>query len=202
MQAVGKCLNNDFYNTAFNSSEQGKIEITTLPNENNPVFGTDGGSSTSDKVFLLSTAESEKYFSSDEVRRCAPTDYAKRRMGYRNNSFFTVDGEATCYWLLRSPGVNSDYAARVTVAGSVDVYGDYVRKHNNEAVRPALWVNLSSVLPLSKPKSTPTPSLSTVDIGDIIELGYYEQQKIEWRILAKKEKKPLSSANLRLSISR
>ena len=53
-------LNGEFYEDSFNDDEKGVI-----------------ASSDPGKVFLLSKDEAEGYFSSDEDRRCAPTEYAK-----------------------------------------------------------------------------------------------------------------------------
>ena len=50
-------LNGIFLNTAFTSAEQVAIKNTTVVNEDNPYFGTEGGENTPDKVYLLSIAE-------------------------------------------------------------------------------------------------------------------------------------------------
>ena len=46
-------------------------------------------------------------------------------------------------WWLRSPGDDSDYAAEVNYVGWVSRHGSYV-DGNNDGVRPALHLNLSS----------------------------------------------------------
>ena len=50
-------LNGTFLNTAFTSAEQTAIKNTTVVNEDNPYYGTEGGVNTIDKVYLLSIAE-------------------------------------------------------------------------------------------------------------------------------------------------
>lgn len=55
-------LNDEFYNTAFSKEEQAVIVDAKVVNENNPLFDTKGGHNTTDKVWLLSLGEIEKYF--------------------------------------------------------------------------------------------------------------------------------------------
>ena len=71
-------LNNDFLNTAFSAEKQNAVLQTEVDNgkdQGYDGFKTDGGNDTQDKVFLLSYAEAWKCFTTDEARRCAPTDY-------------------------------------------------------------------------------------------------------------------------------
>ncbi len=46
-----------FLTNAFNSSERSAIKTTVVKNPDNPVFGTEGGNNTEDKLFLLSLDE-------------------------------------------------------------------------------------------------------------------------------------------------
>ena len=130
-------LNDDFYNTAFSESERSEIETTYVVNDDNAEYGTDGGNDTSDKIFLLSIAEAEEYFSSDEARECEPTKYAVAEGAYENSD------DGNCWWWLRSPGSNSDRAADILTYGGVLDYGNYV-DFGDDAVRPALWIDLES----------------------------------------------------------
>ena len=43
-------LNDAFLNTAFTSAEQAAIKNTTVVNDDNPYYGTEGGENTTDKV--------------------------------------------------------------------------------------------------------------------------------------------------------
>ena len=133
-------LNGTFYNTAFGSAEKSKIVSTTLTNANNPSDGTNGGKNTNDKVFLLSIDEANRYFGSEEARRCAPTDYAIAK-GAVTDSSYTTGGRAACWWWLRSPGDGSDRAALVRDRGSVYLVGDDVSL-DGVPVRPALLIDL------------------------------------------------------------
>ena len=134
-------LNNDFYNAAFSDIEKSQIISTTVAAEVNAEYGTDAGNNTTDKFFLLSIDEANTYFSSDEARKCAPTEYAVGQGAWSASDYTTSDGKATCWWWLRSPGYNTHSAAYVFSDGSVNSYGNRVYI-DNDAVRPALWIEL------------------------------------------------------------
>ena len=81
---------------------------------------------------------------------CVPTAYAKANGAYTDDDYTvdgavygTVDGEATCWWWLRSPGWDQDLAAGVGSVGGVHSYGHYVRD-GYDCVRPALWIDLDA----------------------------------------------------------
>ena len=136
-----KWLNGTFYKAAFNSSEQGMIKSTKVTADANPEYSTDPGNDTTDKVFLLSINEVNKYFSSDEARRCVPTEYAIEQ-GAWTTEIYKVDGKATCCWWLRSPGDSSDHAAGVIIGGGVSYGGSGVGSGDG-CVRPALWIEIT-----------------------------------------------------------
>lgn len=141
--SLRKWMNGTFLNKAFNAEEQAQIQNTTVSADKNPEYNTNPGNATTDKVFLLSINEVEKYFNSDEARKCAPTAYAKAQGAYTSDSYKTASGAATCWWWLRSPGSHQGHAANVRYDGSVFCYG-YSVSSDNDAVRPALWINLDS----------------------------------------------------------
>ncbi len=138
-----KWLNNDFINAAFSADEKAMIPTVTVSADKNPDYSTNPGNSTSDNVFLLSITEAEKYFSDDDARMCAPTDYAIARGAWQNDNYKTVDGLSTCWWWLRSPGGSQNSAASVNRDGDVSELGSFVNIDIG-AVRPALWINLES----------------------------------------------------------
>lgn len=141
--SLRKWMNGTFLNKAFNAEEQAQIQNTTVSADKNPEYNTNPGNATTDKVFLLSINEVEKYFNSDEARKCAPTAYAKAQGAYTSDIYKTASGAATCWWWLRSPGDTQNYAATVYSAGSVYCIGNTVN-FAYDAVRPALWINLDS----------------------------------------------------------
>ena len=204
-------LNNTFFNTAFTSAEQAAIKNTTVVNDDNPYYGTEGGENTTDKVYLLSIAEASN------------TAYGFN--GFRTNGFRTKSetrvAKNTAYaagefdgWWLRSPGGDSNSASFVAaygivfddgfqVTGSYDV-GDETR------VRPALHLDLSSSdlwsyagkvtasmgyddssqsTPTPKPSTTEPPvvsdrdeSLGTVTKGADLSLGSNKSGKLSKEI--------------------
>ncbi|MBR5995094.1 MAG: hypothetical protein IK026_00710 [Eubacteriaceae bacterium] len=143
--SLRKWLNGTFINNAFSTNEQAIIQRTTVTADKNPQYNTSPGNSTTDKVFLLSIKEANKYFSSDKARQCEPTAYCKSAGAFKDYQF-------NCNWWLRSPGDGSENAAIVQDDGSIKYDGIIVENVNlnfgylvtvtTGTVRPALWVNL------------------------------------------------------------
>ena len=139
--------------SAFSGDERSAIVNTSVVNDDNINYGTEGGNNTTDKIFLLSELEvygdsAAPYgfmFSNRTYdgggRRCKSSTYAKA-MGIWSNT----DNAYNCnYWWLRSPGHDADDAADVSLDGWVSNGGDYVH-NNDDGVRAALNLNLSSNL--------------------------------------------------------
>ena len=139
--SLRKWMNGTFLNNAFSAEEQAQIQNTNVSADKNPEYSTNPGNATTDKVFLLSITEAEKYFTTDESRKCAPTAFAKAQGAYTSDSYKTASGEATCWWWLRSPGADQDNAADVYNDGSVNYNGNNVN-NDNDCVRPAMWISL------------------------------------------------------------
>lgn len=133
-------LNNDFINAAFTAEERAMIPTVTVSADMNPEYNTNPGNATKDKVFLLSIVEAEKYFTSDEARKCVPTEYAISN-GASTSDSYTKGGKATCLWWLRSPGFDQFIAAYVNYFGPVLRYGRSVGNASN-SVRPAMWITI------------------------------------------------------------
>ena len=139
--SLRKWLNDSFLNAAFSEEERALIQSTTLSADKNPEYSSDPGTATMDKVFLLSINEAEKYFNSDEARKCAPTAYAKAQGALTSSDVYeTPSGAATCWWWLRSPGYSQKGAAIVNCDGSVYYFG-YGVDYDDVSVRPALWIS-------------------------------------------------------------
>lgn len=129
-------LNNNFINTAFSAREQTVISTA--------ITYTDG-ETTQDKIFLLSIEEANKYFPSDNAKKCKPTAYATARGTYVN------DDNGNCWWWLRSSNYNKSSAvySGQTMASYVISNGKIYEAgapgdSDDCAVRPALWINLGS----------------------------------------------------------
>ena len=133
--SLRKWMNNTFINEAFGSQHQEMILDTNVSADKNPNYSTNPGNATTDKVFLLSITEAEKYFSSDSARQCKPTEYAVA------NGAYVYSDNGNCWWWLRSPGFNHFFAAYVLNDGSV-FYTGYGVDRDFDCVRPALWISL------------------------------------------------------------
>ncbi len=123
-------LNKDFYTTAFSQEERQKIIPSQLEDS-------------TDKVFLLSDNQANKYFNvidwiannqaGNTKSRCKATPYAISRGAHHSDSGFG-------YWWLRSPGSYLIYAATVSKGGD----GSQERVYDyGIMVRPAIWITLN-----------------------------------------------------------
>ena len=75
--SLRKWLNSTFVEDAFSSEEQEMIPTVTVITDKNPDHDTNPGRDAQDRVFLLSIQEAEKYFASEEERKCKPSPYAE-----------------------------------------------------------------------------------------------------------------------------
>lgn len=140
--SLRKWLNTTFLNTAFTPAEQQAIMNTTVNNMNNPHFGTLGGSTTTDKIYLPSLSEISQssygfYYDirvKNHARLGANTTYVASKKSMNANN------RPDCYW-LRSPGYISSYACRINETGYGDIYG-LSANTTDFAVRPVLHLNL------------------------------------------------------------
>ena len=128
--SLRKWLNGAFFNNAFSVEEQKQILSTTVTTTDYSTVNT------KDRVFLLSSAEAEKYFDSHSAGQCQGTAYcfAQGADNARNGN---------CNWWLRSPGSSFRTARYVNNSGSSYGYSCPVDK-DTIAVRPALWIDLGS----------------------------------------------------------
>lgn len=126
--SLRKWLNNTFLNSAFTTEEQKQIVITNVTVDKNSTYIT----TTQDKIFLLSTTEAQKHFSSDSKRQCLPTTYAKSKGAFVGVQY----ADNTWFW-LRS--VNDNHCC-AGVGASGEIGGNLFTDAN--AVRPAMWISL------------------------------------------------------------
>ena len=133
--SIREWLNDTFLNKAFNEEEKSVIIASSIKAEKNPLYDTQCGNDTVDKVFLLSISESQTYLR-QVFRQCAPTDYAKiyGGIGYSPVTY--------CYWWLRTSGNNTKSAAVVNPSGIIYEDG-YAVDRQHFGVRPAIWIDVS-----------------------------------------------------------
>jgi len=134
-------LNEDFYHS-FTEEEQAHIAKKQVTTEMNPWFGTPGGNTTDDMIFLLSLQEVVKYFGDSGLLKDRPGDvsflddeYNAARKAYDKN------GNALLWW-LRTAGQYAFDATEVFSSGIIDPSGINVITDEEGGVRPVLWLNL------------------------------------------------------------
>jgi len=125
-------LNGEFYNTAFNSTEQAKIKTST--------------GITNDKLFLLSYSEvlnpaygfSKNYSTLDVARRAQGTDFAKSNglWVFTNGSYSGNSG-----WLMNASTDYLYHVVKVNASGAID--DDNYFRDTDAGVRPAIKLYLS-----------------------------------------------------------
>ncbi|MBE6712504.1 MAG: hypothetical protein E7580_03160 [Ruminococcaceae bacterium] len=129
-------LNKGFLDDCFTKEEQWIIPTSYVVNNDNPLYGTDGGNDTYDKVFLLSIEEAQKYFKNDLARKTSATEVAKLHYAY-------CDPFGNTAWWLRSPSFKSNKAAVVADHGEVYIGAYHKVTDMIFATRPAMRIDLS-----------------------------------------------------------
>ena len=130
-------LNGDFLNAAFSAEEQAAIlttEVDNGPEQGYSGWDIGGSSNTQDKVFLLSCAETDRYFPNEDGLYAAPTAYAVGQGAKASG--------AACVWWLRSPGDSMIVSAQVIRPGMLIGFSSV--NNASVAVRPALWLDLDA----------------------------------------------------------
>ena len=136
-------LNGDFFN-GLPDFVRDNAQKTRIENTANPEFGSSGGGTTEDIVFLLSIEEALSYFQTDEERQVTidvdDPSFARVIDAYSEESSEVesfVQKYNTWPWWVRSSGVYSGTAFVVDFDGVV-----YMRFSTFEAgIRPALWIS-------------------------------------------------------------
>ncbi len=132
-------LNESFFKTAFEPSEQALIPVVLNQNSDQSAVGTEGGADTRDRVFLLSETEASIYFGNDLDQDTIGKAYASEYVTHQN---IEVDAEGAVSWWLRSPGVYPYSAQFVDQQGKPYLSGAYTDIDYQFAVRPAIWLDL------------------------------------------------------------
>ena len=188
-------LNDDFYNTAFSSSQKASILTSELDNRAYSTSYSEYDSKTTyDKVFLLSYSEMQNtaygfpaHTDSSSARRAKGTDYAKCQGLWVNSS------NECSFQRLRSAGYHSSDACYVGSDG--DLNNDYYYYYNywyvnytHNGVRPALKIsNLASeifesdsVLSLNRSEMTVSNNVCPYLYASIRNNSGYEKSDLVW----------------------
>lgn len=128
-------LNSEFFEKSFSPEEKAIIMESDVPAHENPAHNIKPGNATKDRLFLLSIPEAEKYFPTDDSRRCQMTKFVKA-----SGVFTTDNGGDICRWWLRTPGYNQNRVACVGAAGQILPGGENIDIGDECCIRPAIWV--------------------------------------------------------------
>lgn len=128
-------LNNEFYNQ-FNSQEKSMIVENYVNGEDNPQYKTDGGDTTSDKVYILSFEEVSKYFGTES-----------------NDSTKYDTGIFTDWFWVRNPGADNStamgiYSPSLIFGLNKEIDSKFVNKygcqiHYEVGIRPVIRIRCS-----------------------------------------------------------
>ena len=140
-------LNTSFLTSAFDADEQAMIADTVNVTADNAKYVTDSGADSTDKVFVLSAAEVEKYLTlrNHGWELAEATVYAQNRtdVGTVYDHGVSVDPDYnTAGWWLRDAGENDIYAMYVYYYGAINERGTIVR-NTYVGVRPCVWVDVA-----------------------------------------------------------
>ena len=138
--SLRKWLNADFINDAFSTDEQSKIQSTHVAADKNPKTDVDSGNPTTDKVFLLSIAEVEKYLPSAEAKKAERLFDAVAGRNVFVPWWLRTTGASEGQFILVSDGPQK-CATLINIAGSITYGGNSV--NSPKGVRPAMWISIS-----------------------------------------------------------
>ena len=152
-------LNSEFYETAFTAEERGKIVDSTVETPDNKLYGTAGGNTVPDRVYILSMDELTRYFNvypysqdprikSSEKLICMPAPAATAhraevvtRSDIADNSTqygYSLKAGA-CSWWLRTPGFSKMEATHIEGTGRAKAGGADV-DYPMICIRPVICV--------------------------------------------------------------
>lgn len=131
-------LNGEFIDKAFTKEEQQIIAEVEVINSPKSLYGTDCGSNTKDKVYILSPEECLAYFPDKDSRGCVATTYAANA-----GCWVAPDGVTAglSHWWLRSSGKTNFYQTLVYAGGDILLNGLNVTDPDT-GVRPVLWIEI------------------------------------------------------------
>lgn len=163
-------MNHEFYQKAFNDTEQRLIAETALQNPENSQYHIYGCSDTTDRIFALSVEEAQKYFSLEgflpHVTEHESRNETAKKLGVFRAYEIDLDlgslmamAVSTDYaqkqdipsvsllgkksvspWWLRTSGAANGLNVFVAPSGHIDLMGTFL--DDMLGVRPAMWLEL------------------------------------------------------------
>lgn len=135
---IRKWLNDNFYNSAFNSLGKSLIVKTIVDNSSSSTTSNENAyacNNTEDYMFLLSYKEATTHYHANKQRQTQGTDYAKCQ------GLLTKSSNVANMWWLRSPYNNSgDGVLRVDYSGTVESHSPV--NQTKAGIRPACYIIL------------------------------------------------------------
>ena len=134
----------------FTPREQEFILKTAVSNPANPKTGVSSGNDTTDRLFLLSTEEVEKYFENPQDR-----------------VVYDAEGSPVGQYLRTAGGEESYFAMIIQdSSGEIDYNGSYGYS-GAYAIRPAMWVDVSDAQVPAQSPETDKPHPQNVQLGTL-----------------------------------
>ena len=157
---------NWYFFQSFHPNDRERIVETPITTANNPWFGTSGGETTVDRIFLLSIEETVHFFGDSGMlgSRTVPQDWRDINAWhvddrYNINRQASSVGQTNVMWWLRSPGFYLTRVAAVSTIGLISVRGD-MSPTVPAGVRPAMWVDFGVVAPDPASPVLPMPPIA------------------------------------------
>jgi len=140
--SLREMLNGVFYEEYINHYEKELLIETDVFTSDNEEYGTAGGRTVQDYVFLLSAEEVEQYFPNEEDRYAQATQAAARDGANVdiNDGYNHAQRDNNTWWWLRNMGADAKKTVVVDAEGDIDYEG----RHSTVAtggIRPAMWVS-------------------------------------------------------------
>lgn len=129
-------LRTNFIRDAFTTEEANSILFTSLEASYNPKNQQVRTSNTTDKIFIPSKEDLNKYNLGNGDLAIKATPYAKAKGALNDNDYV--------FWWLRTPGTVTGAQMFVSKTGIIVESGTSVFL-KNRGVRPALWVDLEKI---------------------------------------------------------
>jgi len=146
-------LNSEFLQK-FSPEDMSRIAETNVSNFGNIWYWTKDQNDTTDKVFLLSLEEVDRYFGNSgdyinqrkkefyEGKDDSEGEYIMNTHNETRKAYDIGNRDSDCCWWLRTSGAFTYCAASVLYCGGIYVLGGKVSDTYDTGVRPALWLNL------------------------------------------------------------
>lgn len=135
-------LNGTCYEDYINDYEKGLVIETDVFTMDNEVYGTVGGRTVQDYIFILSAEEVELYFPNPEDRYMQATQAAARD-GVNvdvNDGYNHATRDDNTWWWLRTMGEDGKKTAVVNQEGIIDLEGRSSTTGTG-GIRPAMWIS-------------------------------------------------------------